>query len=90
MRSILIIILTGLGLTLSAEIVMKVDGLACAFCAYGLEKKLKSLRGVEEVKISLNEGRVWIRLKEGYEVDEKTLKKLVKESGFILREISIK
>ncbi len=90
MRIILIIILTSLGLTLSAEIVMKVDGLACAFCAYGLEKKLKSLKGVEEVKISLNEGKVWIRLKEGYKADEKTLRKLVKESGFILREISIK
>lgn len=69
---------------------MKVDGLACAFCAYGLEKKLKNLKGVEEVKISLNEGKVWIKLKEGYKVDEKTLRKLVKESGFILREISIK
>ncbi len=90
MRIILIIILTSLGLTLSAEVVMKVDGLACAFCAYGLEKKLKSLKGVEEVKISLNEGKVWIKLKEGYKADEKTLRKLVKESGFILREISIK
>ncbi len=69
---------------------MKVDGLACAFCAYGLEKKLKNLKGVEEVKISLNEGKVWIKLKEGYKADEKTLRKLVKESGFILREISIK
>ena len=90
MRSILLIILTSLGLTFSAEVVMKVDGLACAFCAYGLEKKLKNLKGVEEVKISLNEGKVWIKLKEGYKVDEKTLRKLVKESGFILREISIK
>ena len=90
MRSILLIILTSLGLTFSAEVVMKVDGLACAFCAYGLEKKLKNLKGVEEVKISLNEGKVWIKLKEGYKADEKTLRKLVKESGFILREISIK
>ncbi len=90
MRSILLIILTSLGLTFSAEVIMKVDGLACAFCAYGLEKKLKNLKGVEEVKISLNEGKVWIKLKEGYKADEKTLRKLVKESGFILREISIK
>ncbi len=84
-------VLTGLLLSLSvaipAEIVMRVDGLACAFCAYGLEKKLKNLKGVEEVKISLNKGKVWIKLKEGYSIDEGTLRKLVKESGFVVREI---
>ena len=87
MKAVIIALLLYAGATFSAEIIMRVDGLACAFCAYGLEKKLKKLDGVEEVKISLNEGRVWIRLKEGYSVDEQKLRKLVKESGFVLREI---
>jgi len=90
MRGIMASVLFLLALAFSGEVEMKVDGLACAFCAYGLEKKLKKLEGVEEVRISLNEGRVWIRLKEGYKVDEGTLRKLVKESGFILREIRIR
>ena len=90
MNRVLIGLLLSLSLSISAEVVMRVDGLACAFCAYGLEKKLKSLKGVEEVKISLNEGKVWIRLKEGYRVDEDTLRKLVKESGFVVREITVR
>ena len=73
-----------------AEIVMRVDGLACAFCAYGLEKKLKKLEGVESVDISLNKGLVRIKLREGYTLEEETLKKIVKESGFVLRGIEVK
>ena len=87
MKKVLTGLLLSLSVAISAEIVMRVDGLACAFCAYGLEKKLKNLRGVEEVKISLNKGKVWIKLKEGYSIDEGTLRKLVKESGFVVREI---
>ena len=87
MKAVILALLIWVGTIFSGEIIMRVDGLACAFCAYGLEKKLKKLEGVEEVKISLNEGRVWIRLKEGYSVDEQKLRKLVRESGFVLREI---
>ena len=90
MKAVIFTFLIWAGTIFSGEIIMRVDGLACAFCAYGLEKKLKRLEGVEEVRISLNEGRVWIRFKEGYSINEQTLRRLVKESGFVLREIIIK
>jgi len=37
--------------------VVQVDGLACPFCAYGLEKKLKALPGASKVHIDLDAGR---------------------------------
>ncbi len=35
---------------------VKVDGLGCPFCAYGLEKKFKELKGIEDVKIEIETG----------------------------------
>lgn len=87
---VLLSLLLAVGLSLGGEIVMRVDGLACAFCAYGLEKKLKKLEGVESVDISLNKGVVRIRLKEGYTIPEEELKKIVRESGFVLKSVEVR
>lgn len=35
---------------------VQVDGLGCPFCAYGLEKKFKELKGVKNVKIEIETG----------------------------------
>ncbi|HKJ69710.1 MAG TPA: hypothetical protein VKA68_17270, partial [bacterium] len=37
------------------DITIQVKGLACPFCAYGLEKKLGKLNGVKQVYIGLDE-----------------------------------
>ena len=41
---------------------VKVDGLACPFCAYGLEKKLKQVEGVETLDIDVDMGQVVMNL----------------------------
>lgn len=33
-----------------------VDGLGCPYCAYGLEKKFKKVKGIKNVKIEIEEG----------------------------------
>lgn len=38
------------------EITVQVDGLGCPFCAYGLEKKMKELKGVKAFKIEMESG----------------------------------
>lgn len=38
------------------KITLRVDGLAWPFCAYGLEKKLKQLKGARSWRILLNKG----------------------------------
>lgn len=67
---------------------MRVDGLACPFCAYGLEKKLKDVPGVSEVEIRVDEGLVRLKAKEGESIDVDRLKPAVKDAGFTPREIT--
>ncbi len=35
---------------------VKVDGLGCPFCAYGLEKKFKQLKGIKKIAINIETG----------------------------------
>ena len=44
---------------------LRVDGLVCPFCAYGIEKKLNAIDGVDEVVIDLNHGLVTVDVTEG-------------------------
>ncbi|MFQ6115598.1 MAG: heavy-metal-associated domain-containing protein [bacterium] len=71
------------------KVTLRVDGLACPFCAYGLEKKLKRLEGVEKLDIKINEGVVILYFKEGAKIDKQVIAKKVKEAGFTPRELQI-
>lgn len=39
------------------DFLVKVDGLGCPFCAYGLEKKFKELKGMKNPKIDMETGK---------------------------------
>ena len=71
-----------------AQISIRVDGLSCPFCAYGLEKKLKRLEGAEKVWIDIENGVAEITVAEGKSILEENLKKAVLEAGFTPREIT--
>jgi mercuric ion binding protein len=64
---------------------LRVDGLSCPFCAYGIEKKLKAVKGVEKVDVDLKTGNVIATVVEGAVFDEATAKKAVTDAGFTLR-----
>jgi len=70
----------------SATIV--VDGLSCPFCAYGLEKHLKKIRGVKAVEINMKQGEATVRWQQGVAVDDAALRAAVKKAGFTAREIT--
>lgn len=63
---------------------LRVDGLACPFCAYGIEKKLGALEGVQSVETNIKDGVVIVTMHDGTILDEATAKKAVKEAGFSL------
>ncbi len=67
-----------------------VDGLSCPFCAYGLEKNLKKVNGVGSVKIDMKTGKATVALKQGADVEDKTLRQAVKKAGFTARDIKRK
>jgi len=63
---------------------IRVDGLACPYCAYGIEKKLNQLKGVKFINMDLDKGVVTV---ETYDVKLKDpqLKQLFQDSGFTYR-----
>ena len=62
-----------------------VDGLACPFCAYGIEKKLSSIDGVENIDVVSREGVVIVIMADGATLDESAARKAVEDAGFDLR-----
>jgi len=65
-----------------------VDGLSCPFCAYGLEKNLKKVNGIESVQIDLKTGHATVVLKQGVVVEDQALRQAVKKAGFTARDIT--
>ena len=64
---------------------LAVDGLACPFCAYGIEKKLGAIAGVTGIEIDINKGVVRVTMSEGAKLEEPAARKAVKSAGFSLR-----
>ena len=67
---------------------LRVDGLSCPFCAYGIEKKLIRTEGVESVVFDLEKGMVKVKVAEGVTLTEAQLKQLVDDAGFTLRSMN--
>jgi len=63
---------------------IRVDGLACPYCAYGIEKKLNELDGVKFINMDLEKCIVTV---ETYDVKigDAQLKQLFTDSGFTYR-----
>ncbi|MGE3683777.1 MAG: heavy-metal-associated domain-containing protein [Bdellovibrionales bacterium] len=70
------------GLALAKPITVQVKGMVCAFCAQGIEKKFKALSEVSSVKVSLASKKVELETKEGKDVTDDQIKKIVKKSGY--------
>lgn len=51
---------------------------------------MKKIEGVESVKVSLNQGRAWIRLKLGNSIRLEQIRKAVNQQGFTPKEARIK
>ena len=63
---------------------LRVDGLACPFCAYGIEKKLNATKGVKTIRIDINTGTVTVFMKPGASLSEAQARQIVKDAGFTL------
>ena len=66
-----------------------IAGLSCPFCAYGLEKQLKKLEGVGEVKIEVNKGLADLKAKKEGSIPVEQVSDAVKKAGFTPKEITI-
>lgn len=64
--------------TLKAE----VNGMVCAFCAQGIEKKLRALEQTKDVYVNLKQRIVAVELKDGSALAPDVLKALVRDAGY--------
>lgn len=72
------------------EINIAVKGMVCGFCAQGIEKKFNAEAAVERVTVSLTEKRVSLTLKEGQDISDEKIGKLLKDSGFNVEQVERK
>ena len=89
----LILIITLLG-TLSSEAqIQKVDqevyGMDCAPCAYGLERGLKKMDGLQNVRVSLNDGKAYLELATENKLTLQGIQEEVKQNGFSAKKAQI-
>ena len=64
--------------TLKAE----VNGMVCAFCAQGIEKKLRALSQTQDVYVSLKDRVVAVQIKDGQTLAPQAVKDLIKDAGY--------
>ncbi len=71
------------------KVTIRVDGLSCPFCAYGLEKKIKNMEVVEDFSIFIERGKVEVVFKDKRFFDKEKLEEVIKEAGFTPRDIKV-
>lgn len=85
-----IAILLTLCLPLAAQattIQMRVSGLVCAFCAQGIEKKLRKFPATSDVVVNLEHKVVAVGLKDGQDIPDEALRKALTDAGYAVKTI---
>jgi copper chaperone CopZ len=72
----------------AATIEMTVNGLVCAFCAQGIEKKLRKFPAAAEVVVNLEHRLVAVALKDGQDIPDTDLRKALTDAGYTVKAIS--
>lgn len=71
----------------AATIEMHVNGLVCAFCAQGIEKKLRKFPATADVVVSLEQRLVAVALKDGQDIPDTELRKTLTNAGYAITTI---
>lgn len=61
---------------------LTVNGMVCAFCAQGIEKRLSALPQTQAVYVNLGKKVVAVQAKEGQQLDDAVLKHEITEAGY--------
>lgn len=65
----------------------EVNGMVCAFCAKGIEKKLKALPEGQAVFVNLKDRIVVLELKEGKQVSDETFTNIITGAGYSVKKL---
>ncbi len=84
--------IAGPALAAVEHVSVRVDGLACPFCAYNIEKRVKTLEGVERdarIVTSIEHGIAKFPWKRLVEFSPEAVRKAIRQAGFTPRAISV-
>ncbi len=85
MKKIFIVTLLAISLTPAFAVTsMKatVNGMVCAFCAQGIEKRISKMPSTKAVYVDLKKKTVVVEPKEGMSLDKKAIMEEVKDAGY--------
>jgi copper chaperone CopZ len=71
----------------AATIEMDVNGLVCAFCAQGIEKKLRAFPATADVVVSLEKKLVALSTKDGQDIADADLTSALTNAGYTVKAI---
>ncbi|MEE8380112.1 MAG: heavy-metal-associated domain-containing protein [Gammaproteobacteria bacterium] len=84
----IVLLWSGFSFASGTQYKLRVDGLACPFCAYGIEKKFTKTEGVESVDIDLQNGLVIVNTAEGKTFKKAKLKQIIHDAGFTMKSMT--
>ena len=84
---LLLTLVSGAASAAIQTIKVEVNGMVCAFCAQGIEKKMRSLTQTQDVYIDLKNKIVAVQLKDGQKLSHDTVKDLIKDAGYDVTKI---
>lgn len=71
----------------AATIEMDVNGLVCAFCAQGIEKKLRAFEATDDLVVSLERRLVAVSTKPGQDIGDDVLRTALTDAGYTVKAI---
>lgn len=71
----------------AATIEMEVNGLVCAFCAQGIEKKLRAFPATADVVVSLEKRLVALSTRDNQDIPDEELKRALTDAGYTVKAI---
>ena len=72
----------GAGAQAAQTISAQVNGMVCAFCAQGIEKKARALPQTQDVYVNLKQKIVAVEIKEGQSLSPDAVSALIKDAGY--------
>ncbi len=71
------------------QFTVKVSGLGCPYCAYGLEKKFSSVPGIQDIRINMENGVMTYQVPAANAMQQADVLALVKKAGYTVTDLSI-
>ena len=69
---------------------LRVEGLGCPFCAYGLEKKFKDVKGIDDLKIDIKTGKMTFAVPVATALSLEEADARVTKAGYTAKGISVR